>query len=445
MAVVKVKNWFKKFRRKIATSRGLQVVLFVVGFAAIGAIMFLVTHAGTPTAQIGVSSGILSGQARLVADSSASSGQAVQFGSTPSGCTGIPMTAGQTDINNNPAGTTFCLSGTHNWTLKPKSNTTIIGDDTAVLDGANSTQYAIVGNSGVTNVTLRNIEIRNYTTQNQHGAVETWQASTGWVLDDLQVHDNGFYGANIAAGTLVTGGRFYNNHQGGISGGSQDGWTVDGVEIDHNNFTDNTYTTRNVDCGFEAGGMKWVGDNITVKNSKVHDNACKGLWADIGAVNTTLTGNQVYNNWDEGIFFEISTSATITGNTAYGNGFHDISGCNWGWGGGITTSSSGLTQNGTGTITISGNTVYDNCNGITLIAQHRTDSGCSSTSAGYCVLKNVTVSGNTITGSTRSGARNTTGAYTDATSFGYSLTANNLVFGTNTILGSNMNFCKLSC
>ena len=34
---------------------------------------------------------------------------------------GVPMNNGQSDIDAAPAGTTFCLSGTHNWTLYPKS------------------------------------------------------------------------------------------------------------------------------------------------------------------------------------------------------------------------------------------------------------------------------------------------------------------------------------
>jgi parallel beta-helix repeat protein len=419
-------------QQQIRDPKKSMMLLFVTLFVVFGLIYIIATRAAGPSANIAT-----------LADATASGSQAVQFKAPATGCTGVAMTNGQTDINNNAAGTTFCISGVHNnWSLTPKSGNIIIGDGTAVLDGTNTTQYAIKGNSGITNVTVQNLEIRNYTTANQHGAVETWQASTGWVLDKLQVHDNGFYGANIAIGTLVTGGRFYNNHQGGISGGGQASWIIDGVEIDHNNFTDNTYTTRNIDCGFEAGGMKWVGNNITIKNSKVHDNACKGLWADIGAVNTVITNNEVYDNWDEGIFFEISTSATITGNNSHGNGWHDISGCGWGWGGGITSSSSGLTQNGSGTITITGNTLSDNCSGITLVAQHRTDSGCSTTSAGYCVLQNVTVSGNTITGSTRLGAKNVMGAYTDIA--GNDLTTHNIIFGTNTF-GANMNYCKFTC
>ena len=80
-------------------------------------------------------------------------------------------------------------------------------------------------------------------------------------------------------------GRFHDNRQEGIGGAVGNSVTVDGVEIDHNNFTDTTYTTRNWSCGDEAGGFKWVTNNITVKNSRIHDNACKGLWADLNGDN----------------------------------------------------------------------------------------------------------------------------------------------------------------
>ena len=69
--------------------------------------------------------------------------------------------------------------------------------------------------------------------------------------------------------------------------------TINGVEIDHNDFTDTSYTTRNWSCGDEAGGVKWVTNNMTIENSTIHDNACKGLWADLNGDNAVITNNQV--------------------------------------------------------------------------------------------------------------------------------------------------------
>src|SRR5262249_30999707 len=162
-------------------------------------------------------------------------------------------------------------------------------------------------------------------------------------LIDLSVHDNGTSaggaGATLGAGWQVTGGRYFNNRQEGI-GGAGNNAVVDGAEIDHNNFTNDNYTNANIDCGFEAGGFKWVATHVTVTNSRVHDNACKGLWTDGGTHDSVITNNTIYNNWTEGIFIEISSGATITGNTVYGNGFRtNGNGCAWLWGGGITIAS----------------------------------------------------------------------------------------------------------
>jgi parallel beta-helix repeat protein len=107
---------------------------------------------------------------------------------------------------------------------------------------------------------------------------------------------------------------------------------------------------------------------MTVTNSSIHDNACKGLWADLNGDGATIINNVVANNWDEGIFIEISSGATITGNTVTGNGHRNYngggSGCPWLFGGGITLNSSDHAL-------IRGNQLSGNCNGITGVQQDR--------------------------------------------------------------------------
>jgi parallel beta-helix repeat protein len=362
-------------------------------------------------------------------------------------CTGVAMNNGQTDINNNPNGTTFCLSGTHNWTLTPKSGDTIIGNGTAILDGGNTTQLAIIGN-GATNVTLTNFEVRNYTAGDQLGAIhpQDMGAVTNWTLNNMRVHDIGNgttngAGVEVGSGWHINGGRYYNTRQEGLtSGNGAHDIVVDGAELDHNNFTDDSYTSRAHSCGDEAGGYKWVADNVTVKNSNVHDNACKGLWSDLGANGMTITNNKITNNWDEGIFIEISGNATITNNTATGNGFHNYNtgsagGCGWGWGGGITISTSGRTHYVNGAIDIGFNTVSGNCNGITGTDMYRDEHSCAI--APTCELMNVTMHDNSVTGSSSSLATNTFGVYADD---GDNLTTHNIVFGSGNTIGANMNY-----
>jgi parallel beta-helix repeat protein len=341
-----------------------------------------------------------------------------------SACAGVAMTRGQADIDAWPAGTVFCLSGTHNWTLNPKSGDSFVGP--AVLDGGGTTLAAFVGTAK--NVTLTNLTVQHYAGGDQRGAInpDDAQLASGWTLNNLNVGFNANVGVDPGAGWYINGGRFHDNGQEGLGGEVGDGVVVDGAEIDHNDFTDTTYTKRRVSCGYEAGGFKWVADNVTVRNSSIHDNACKGLWTDINANGITITNNRVYNNWDEGIFIEISSNATITGNTVTNNGWHNYngggSGCPWLFGGGITLNSSDH-------VTVSRNTVAGNCNGITGVQQDRPDGRPG-------LLENFTVDTNAV-----AGPGGVTGVAEDN---GADLTTRQIVF-TNNTLTNGMPFCGLNC
>ena len=341
----------------------------------------------------------------------------------PATCT--PMHAGQADIDAAPPNTTFCLSGVHNWTLTPKTGDRLFGP--AVLDGGHTTVDAIEPGTA-TGVTLSELEIRNYAPGNQRSAIETDKGAAGWTLRNLQVHDNGTAaggaGVSVGPGWTVQGGRYYNNRQLGLSGAVSDGAVIDGAEIDHNNFKDDTYTDRNVSCGYEAGGFKWTADNVTVANSFVHDNACVGLWMDANARGAIIRDNHVVDNWDEGILIEISTGATVTRNTVTLNGFKSFRGkCGnlWVFGAGIVLSESDGSS-------IAHNTVDGNCNGITGAQETRHE-------AHPGLLRNDSVHDNVISGSGRSGFGTKNGA---------ALSKRNLAFTGNT-LSHGMTFCALRC
>ena len=342
-------------------------------------------------------------------------------------CSGTAMVNGQRDIDAAPGGTTFCLSGTHNWTLTPKSGDKFIGP--GVLDGAHTTVYAVRGN-GTSNVVLSALEVRNYRVVDPNAAISA-HGTTGWIFRDLRVHDNGTSGgggtgADLGVNSRVIGGRYYNNRELGIGGGGgANGWAISGAEIDHNNFTNDTYTTRNISCGYQAGGVKWTADNTSIKYSKVHDNACKGLWADLNGDNAKILDNQIYNNWDEGVFIEISSGATITGNKVSHNGLRnyngDGTGCPWLWGGGITLASSDHA-------TIANNSLSGNCNGITGTQQNRYDGHPG-------LLEYANIRNNVIVGP---GGK--TGAVADN---GANLATRDIVFSNNTI--KDHTFCAVSC
>ncbi|HEY5172198.1 MAG TPA: hypothetical protein VIK54_10770 [Acidimicrobiia bacterium] len=319
---------------------------------------------------------------------------------------GVPMLSGQADIDAKPQGTTFCLSGIHHWTLTPKSNDRIVGSGNAVLDGNRwSMTDAVVAQPGVSGVVLLDVEIRDYKTKGDaFGAITVPdpRTSVDWTLVNLNVHDNGakFGGDWLGAGTelgtgwIVVGGRYAYNRQEGLTAGggaSKDILTSYGglvLTIDHNAFQAD-HVTSGGECSHEAGGFKWVADNITVQYASVHDNACMGLWADINSNGGVITNNTVTNNWNSGIFWEVSMGASITYNVVRGNGFKTFDnrppGCNPGWGGGISISDSGHTGSGNANIDISHNIVSGNCNGITGL-----DNGASGGECGAaCNLANV--------------------------------------------------------
>lgn len=392
-----------------------------------------VCHWGTPTSTTSVNPSTTVSSTTSTSTTSSTTSTTQPAGS----CIGVPLTQGQADLNARPAGTTFCLSGVHNWDLNPKSGDTISG---GVLDGGGTTHYAFEGSAA--NVTLDGLEVRNYAPANQQGAIAA--VGSGWVLKNLQVHDNGVTGNGEKWGGSVQptgggggstlgdhwqflGGRFYNNRQWGL-GGNGTGTVLDGVEIDHNNFADDTYQRRNIDCDFEAGGLKWVNDNLTIKNSSVHDNACRGIWADITGNQATITGNHVYNNWADGIMIEISSGATITGNLVTGNGYREwatapgtqTQGCAWQYGAGIFLSTSSLNN-------VSGNTVTGNCLGITGAQQNR--------GSAYPILENNQIHDNVVSGGGRSGM---------AADDGTNLATKNDIW-TNNQFTNGAIFCGLSC
>lgn len=322
------------------------------------------------------------------------------------------MQSGQSDIDSNPPGTTFCLSGTHNWTLNPQNGDTFMGP--AVLDGGNVTLAAFVG--GAQNVTIANLTLQNYEGGDQQGAINPDPSASGWTMSNLDVGYNNNVGIDPPANSQILGGRLHDNGQEGAGGYVGNGVYVDGVEIDHNN-------THHVSCGYEAGGFKWVASNVTVTNSKIHDNYCKGLWTDINATGIVITNNQVYNNDAEGIFLEISDGAIVTGNTVWNNGWNTASGggCTWLWGGGITAASSANVE-------VGNNTVTGNCNGITGTQQDRPDGNPG-------LLENYNVHDNSISGPGYSGVAADNGA---------DLTTRNITYTNDQYLNGQV-YCGFTC
>ena len=266
------------------------------------------------------------------------------------------------------AGTRYVVkAGTHlrNFSVRPRSGDSFCGEPGAVLDGGRSLRSAFSG--GATNVTLDSITIQQYATGRQGGAIHPDKSASGWMVRNVSAVRNYWAGLMAADNMKILGGSFSDNDQLGIGGNAATGVVLDGLDGDPATF-DGPELARNhtlhESCDWEAGGMKWDVGKITIRNAHVHDNDCRGLWADINAHGALIENNLIEDNREEGIFYEISQEAVIRNNHVYGNG---LDGRGWYWAGGITVASSFNVE-------VYGNRLSGNYNGITGTQQDRTDS-----------------------------------------------------------------------
>jgi parallel beta-helix repeat protein len=271
-------------------------------------------------------------------------------------------------VGAHPGGTTYVIAaGTHlgNFSVQPKSGDTFCGASSAVLDGGRSLKSAFFG--GATGVTLDSLTVRDYASGRQGAAVQPDPHASGWVVRNVSALHNGWAGLLVADGMHILGGHYNDNDQIGIGGNAATGVLLDGLDADPTTF-DGPELARNhtlrAPCDFEGGGMKWDLGQVTIRNAYVHDNDCKGLWADINAHDALIENNLVDDNFAEGIVYEISQNAVIRNNQVNGNGSRRT-----GWYGdaGIMIASSSGVE-------IYGNRLSGNVNGITGTQQDRTDS-----------------------------------------------------------------------
>jgi parallel beta-helix repeat protein len=114
----------------------------------------------------------------------------------------------------------------------------------------------------------------------------------------------------------------------------------------------------------------------------VFDNDGNGLWVDINNVDWLIEDNNIYDNFGQGIFIEISYAGVIDGNTVTNNG-HERGGT-WLYGAGILVAHSPDVE-------VMNNTVSGNYNGIVGIQQSR-----GSGTLGEHLLSNLNVHDNVI-------------------------------------------------
>ena len=224
-------------------------------------------------------------------------------------------------VSAHASGTAYCLSpGTYaQQTITPHSGDTFIGVQGATLDGQNTSQYAFSdysSGSAVTNVTIKNLLIKNYNSLVQTAPVfASRSTTTGWQIVNNEIASNAAMGVSAATGWNIVGNYIHDNAQGGyIIVGA--GVAVTDNELAHND-PNNAF---NFNVNGAGGGKAFQTTNINVSYNYSHDNVGPGLWTDTDNQGSTYTYNDLENNTRNGIMHEISWDAVIQHNYLRGNG-----------------------------------------------------------------------------------------------------------------------------
>jgi parallel beta-helix repeat protein len=273
---------------------------------------------------------------------------------TPSTSCGSSL---QSLVNAATAGATITVGAcTYHETVTIGKALTIRGP--ATITGDSSRVHAIVVTAS--DVTIDGLTILDTTNPAQDGAVQAYNVNrftfkNGRILRAA--------GACIAmrngSGHQVLNSELAYCGQEGFSGSALTDSLYAGNHIHHNN------PNHAYDPYWEAGAGK-IGNfsaRVTFDNNEVDHNGGPGLWCDIDCSDITFSNNRIYSNEQSGIFFEISTGATITGNVVWDNGWSRTP---WGWGAGILVASGGGAN-------VYNNTVAWNADGIVVLSQGRDD------------------------------------------------------------------------
>lgn len=236
------------------------------------------------------------------------------------------------------------------------------------------TRHAFAGMAD--NVTIEGLVLEKYANPAQEGTV--WPGGNAWTLRRLEARFNNGVGLVAGSGGVIENSNVHHNGQLGIGAGGASNVVIHGNQIWANN-------TNGFDDTWEAGGLKFAEcSHVVLSGNDVHDNNGPGLWGDENCQDTRIEGNTVKDNASAGIFYEISSNATISGNVLSGNG---AAGLSWFWGAEIQVAAS---RN----VVVSGNTLTVRPGGkaVVLIDQNRQRAG-----GGYYQTRNDSIQDNHIT------------------------------------------------
>jgi hypothetical protein len=300
-----------------------------------------------------------------------------------------------------PGKTIFLESGTFSERVVLNKSLTLDGSGAgaSILDGTGlaGNGNGITINTGITNVTIKDLTVRDYTgtNPNSNAGIYGIGGNNNLTVTDVDLADN------------IGGSGFYANGP------------IDNVLM--NNVDAHGHTNVN---GAARGIVIWNGlkSNITITNCEVYNNNCCGIELQDGtASGVTMTGNDIHDNGDNGIGIvglQGPGVNSISANTLLNNGRFGIeiknpngSGANSG-AGSVVVSNNSVTRNvAIGDLRdISGIAVFrrgvlsgnvDVPNGVVVTNNTVTGYTQPSTSEGFGIViegTNHTATGNTITG-----------------------------------------------
>jgi parallel beta-helix repeat protein len=291
--------------------------------------------------------------------------------------------------SSHPAGTRYCFAaGVYTQQqITPKTGDGFFGQKGAILDGEHAAKHAFSGSAS--DVTIQNLVIRNYAAPPQDAPINNRTAKgQNWTISHNEIAYNDGAGIEAWNGTQIVGNFLHHNRQEGFACGGE-GVVIADNEIAFNNPDDA------VKSSWEAGGGKCTRTTgLLVQYNYSHDNHGPGLWTDNDNKGVRYEYNRVENNWEDGIFHEISWDAVIAHNVVRNNGNPDPRYCKgWLWCSGILIAGSGGIDGGI--IDIYDNTVVSDGrqhgNAIGLVQQNRGDG-----SFGTHLVQNVHVHDNRV-------------------------------------------------
>lgn len=215
------------------------------------------------------------------------------------------------------------------------------------------TRHAFAGTAD--NVAIEGLVLEKYANPAQEGTV--WPGGSAWTLRRLEARFNNGVGLVAGSGGVIEDSNVHHNGQLGIGSGGASNVVIRRNQIWANN-------TNGFDDSWEAGGLKFAEcSHVVLSGNDVHDNNGPGLWGDENCSDVRIENNTVEANAASGIFYEISSDATISGNVLNGNG---TAGQTWFWGAEIQVAAS---RN----VVVSGNTLTVRPGGkaVVLIDQNR--------------------------------------------------------------------------